>query len=68
MQVSGSSAADFSDAGISPTVLHSPPAGLYKAVYCLGLVSNCLYQNYSVLRGFQEGLGNYMDNGNPQLG
>lgn len=38
MQVSGSSAIDFSEAGISPTVLHFPPAVLYKAVYCLGLI------------------------------
>lgn len=50
MQVSGSSAMDFSDTGISRTVLHSPPAVFYKAAYCLGLIENCLYQNYSALR------------------
>lgn len=46
----------------------SPPAVFYKAAYCLGLVWNCLYQTYRAFRGFQEGLGNYMDNENPQLG
>lgn len=68
LRLGGSSAPDFSHTGISPAVLHSPPAAAYKAVYCSGLIENCLYQNYSVLRGFQEGLGNYMDNENPQLG
>lgn len=68
MQVSGSSAIDFSHTGISCAVLHSPPAVFYKAAYCLGLIKNCLYQNYSALRGVQEGLSNYMDNENPQLG
>lgn len=68
LRLGGSSGPDFSPAGISPAVLHSPPAGAYKAVHCSGLIENCLYQNYSVLRGFQEGLGNYMDNEKPQLG
>jgi len=38
MQVSRSSATDFSDAGISPSVLHSPPVVFYKAADCLGLI------------------------------
>lgn len=38
MQGSRNSAIDVGNAGISPTVLLSPPAVFYKAVYCLGLV------------------------------